>query len=139
MGQKRRDQKAGGDRAEAPEKVDQRECGAGVCGPAAAGEDVGAGDDLAQTETADEQRRKRCGEAMREGEDAESGGGQQVAGEDAQPQTAGDGDTACKGPGELGEQKKAAALVRQRPLMQKLRQERPEQHGSQAGEKEAGR
>ena len=51
-----------------------------------------------------------------------------MAGEDAEAEPGGDRDTAHKGAGELGEQQEAATLIAERPLLEKLRQQRTEQH-----------
>ena len=91
-------------------------------GPAAAGEDVGAGDDFAEAEAAEKQAGHGLREAVREGEGTEASCREAMAGEDAQAEPLRHGNAAEEGAGEFGEEQQPAALIGEGPLVQELRQ-----------------
>ena len=95
--EQRGDEDADADRAEAPEEVDDGERGAGAFFVAAAGEDVGGGDDLAESDAGDEQGDGSGDEAAGVGEAGEAGAGGEQAEKDAVAQAIGDGGTADEG------------------------------------------
>ena len=75
---------------------------------------------------------------MSKGERGKAEGGEGVAGEDAQAETAGDGGSAHEGSDKLGKEQKAAALVGQAPVVEELRKKGAENYGAEAGKQEAG-
>jgi hypothetical protein len=89
---------AGEDRAETPKHIERGESGAGVGGAeAAADEDVGGGDELAEAETSEEESDSGGGKAVAEGKGSEAAAAESAAGNDGKAQAGKDSDAAKKG------------------------------------------
>lgn len=101
---------------------------------AAAGEDVGGGDDLAESYAADKERERAREEALCKGKAAEADEGSDEAEEDSVTQTRGYGGASDEGPDELGEEQQAGLGVGEVPLMGEVGEDGAEQHGAHTRE-----
>src|SRR5665213_471651 len=130
------DQESDAHRAEAPEEVDEGKRGAGTLVVAAAGEDVGGGDQLAEADAGDEEGDGAGEEAAGVGEGAEAGAGGEQAEEDSVPQLVGDSGAADEGAEELCEEQHTGLVVGQMPLLRKGGKDGAKQDGPHAREQE---
>src|SRR5665213_1746670 len=130
------DKESDADRAEAPEEIDEGKRGAGALVVAAAGEDVGGGDQLPEADSRNEEGDGAGEEAAGVGKCAQAGAGGEQAEEDPVAQLVGDSGAADEGAEELCEEQQAGLVVGEVPLLRKGRKDGAEQDGAHAREQE---
>lgn len=131
------DDQAGEYGSEGEEEVERGKSGTGLVGIAAASEDVGRGDDLAETDARDEEGERAGCKAGGEAESAEAEAGEDASGEDAPAELAGYGDASDEGAEKLGEEEWAGLLVGEVPAERDGRKDGAEEDGAETGEKDS--